>query len=181
MGTIVAIETDDGVAIAGDRRTTHSGTVTGDTANRVFDLDGIGAGAVGQEGDVDEFRRQLEAELREAELERGMDVDADSLGRIAARVAQDAGVDAVVAARDGDGAARLRQVGPDGSVLSDRSAAVGTGAELALGRLESADRDVDLAATEEFLRETVESLAERDPETGDEVELWSLASESTEA
>lgn len=180
MGTLVAIETDGGAAIAGDKRTTSSGTVTGESAERVFDFDDIGAGAVGNEGDVGEFRRQLEAELKEYELERDSDVDVETLGRIGARVAEDTGVEAVVATHDDEGVARLRQVGPDGSALSDSAIARGSGAEIALGRLEAADRDRDVRSTEEFVRNVVETVAERDPETGDDVDTWSLANESTD-
>lgn len=180
MGTVVAIETDGGAAIAGDRRATRGETAVGDAANRVFDLDGIGAGAVGAEGGVDEFRRRLEAELGAAEFERAREIRVEVLGRIAARVAEDEGVEAIVVARDDEGAARIRQVGPDGSVLPNPAVAIGSGAEIALGRLESAERDHDLRSTEAFVRDVVETVAERDPDTGREIDVWSLASESTD-
>lgn len=180
MGTVVAIETAGGVAIAGDRRATSEGTVTGESAVRVLDLDSVGAGAVGQVSDVDEFRRQFEADVREFELERDRDIDVETLGRIASPVAEDAGVDAVVATHDDDGVARLRQVDADGGVLSDSVVALGTGAQIAHGRLETVDRDRDLSSTEEFVRDVLETVAERDPDTGEEVDVWSLASSTTD-
>lgn len=179
MGTVVAIETASGVAIAGDKRTTRGGTVTSESADRVLDLDEIGAGAVGDEGDVDEFHRRLEAEVSEIELEGGREIDVELLGRVAAGIAEDTGVEAVVATYDDDGVVRLRQVGSDGSVLPDSFTAIGSGAQTALGRLETADRDRDLSATEEFVREVVESVAERNSDTGEEVDSWSLPSESS--
>lgn len=180
MGTVVAIETAGGVAIAGDRRATRGGTVTGASADRVLDLDEVGAGAVGDPGDVDEFGRRLEAEVEEFERDRDRAVDVEALGRIAARVAEATGVEAAVATRDGEGAARLRQVGPDGSVLDDPVGAFGSGAQIALGRLDTADRDRDLAGSEAFVRDVVETVAERDPETGEDVDVWSLADASDE-
>ncbi|WP_255191795.1 hypothetical protein [Natronobeatus ordinarius] len=177
MGTIVAVETDAGVVIAGDRRVTHGGIVTGDSATRVFDLDGIGAAAVGEAGAVDAFRRRLEAELEAAEFERRRELTVEVLGRIAARVAEAADVEAVVATRDDEGIARIRQVGADGSVLSNPVAALGSGAEPALGVLEEADRNRDLESTEALVRDVLEAVAERDPDTGEKIDSWSLASD----
>ncbi len=178
MGTVVAIETTGGAAIAGDELATRGGTVTGGGADRVFEFDGAGAGAVGDESDVDEFRRRLDAELREKRMDRDREVDVDLLARIAAAVAEDVGVDAVVAARDDDGAARIRQVDADGGVLPGPVVALGSGAPVALGRLEAADRDLDLRATEDLLAETLATVAERDADTGGDVDRWSLPSES---
>lgn len=176
MGTVVAIETTGGAAIAGDRLATRGGTVTSGSAERVFDLDAVGAGAVGEEGDVDAFRRRLDAELRSERMERHREIDVEVLARIAAEIAGDVGVEAVVATRDEEGVARIRQIGPDGSVLPGPVVALGSGAPIALGRLEAADRDRDLDATEELVRETVETVAERDADTGEVVDRWSLAS-----
>lgn len=175
MGTVVAIETEGGVAIAADRRATSGGTVTGGAVDRVVDRGEVGAGVAGEPGDVDEFRQRLESELSEAEYDREIDVEV--LGRIAGRVAENAGVDAAVATYDDEGVPRLRQVGPDGSVLSEAVIALGSGAPTAFGRLEGADRDRDLDAAEAFVRDVVETAAERDPETGEEVDVWSLAAD----
>lgn len=176
MGTVVAIETDGGAAIAGDKRVIHGGTVTGESATRVVDLEGAGAGAVGEEGAVDAFQRRLEVELQDARRDR--EVTADVLGRIAAPIAEETGVEAVVAAHDNEGVARIRQVGSDGSVLSDPVAALGSGTQAALGQLEGVDRGEDPDSSEELLREVLKNVAKRDSTTGDEVDCWSLANES---
>lgn len=182
MGTLVAVETDGGAAIAGDRRVTSGGVVESEAADRVFDLDvdsgTVGAGALGPSGDPSEFRRRLRAELEDANRNRQRPVDVDVVGRIAARVADRTGVEAVVAARDEDGVARIRRVGADGSVLSGGTFALGSGAGIALGRLEAADPGRDLASTEALVRDALETAASRDPGTGDEVDVWSLASAS---
>lgn len=174
MATIVAIETDGGVSIAGDRRVTSGGTVTSESAERVFDLGDVGAGVVDEAGDAGEFERRLEAELEEAERERRVDVEV--LARIAARVAEETGVEAVVATHDDEGIARLRRIDRDGSILSGEAFAFGSGGEIALGLLEGADRSRDLESTEQFAREVVETVAERDPHTGREIDTWALAS-----
>ena len=117
MGTVVALESQDGVVIAGDSQAVTEGDVTSKHVERVFDSDGVGAGAVGDTGDIQEFRRQLENELRSSRIEDGEDVEIDKLARIAARHANSANVDAVVATHDAAGTARLRQVGSEGEVF----------------------------------------------------------------
>lgn len=174
MGTVVAIEAEGGVVIAGDSRQTRGGTVRSDSAERAFDLDGAGAGAVGDVGNVDEFRRRLSSELRSRRLETEEDPDVGWVARAAAEVASATGVEAVVGAPDEDGVPRVRRVGADGSVLADRTVALGSGAQLALGRLEAVDLDLSVAEAEDLVRDVLETVAERDTETGGDVEVWSM-------
>lgn len=177
MATVVAIEASGGIVIAGDSRETQGSTVTSERADRVFDLDGAGVGAVGDAGDVDEFRRRLDSELRSRELETDRDPDLGWIARAAAEITSETGVEAVVGARDDEGVPGLRQIGPDGSVLENGTVALGSGAPVALGRLEGTDPDVDLAAAEERARAAVGAAAERDTGTGGDVDVWTLAGE----
>lgn len=174
MGTVVAFESQDGVVIAGDSRVVTEETVTSKRIERVFDFDGIGAGVVGNTGDIQEFRRQLENELRRLRIEQGEDVEIDKLARIAARCAKSANVAAVVATHDSDGSARLRQVGADGDVLDTTPIAIGTGAEIAFGRLETVSSDVKLDEAKSIASDTLETVGERDGDGGGEIAVWSL-------
>lgn len=173
MGTVVAIESDRGVAIAGDTRAVDGGTVTGEHDSRVFDLGTAAVGAVGDPGDLQEFRRQVEAELQGERLERDDDPGIEELARMAARHARAANVDAVVAGRDRDGTARLREVGSDGAVLEATEVALGSGVQVAYGQLEDLDTDPagEVGAT---ARAVVETVVERDTATGGDVEVRTL-------
>jgi 20S proteasome alpha/beta subunit len=175
MGTVVAVEADAGVVVAGDTRTGEDGVVSSDRFRRVFDVDGVGVGVAGAAGPVQEFRRQLAAAIRDRQFETDGGPDIDAVGRIAARTAQGASVDAVVAGRDTSGVPRIRQVDADGSVLAGPAVALGSGARIALGQLEaiSPTGDIDdLAAT---ARSVVASTMERDADTGGDVDTWTLA------
>lgn len=177
MSTIVGVETDTGAALAADRSSVTEGTVGG-SVDRVFEFEAAGAAAVGDPGDVASFGRRLRSELDRERLERDRPVDADRVARVAADLAASKGVKAIVAARDDDGEARLRTVDASGGVLEDTVAAGGTGAQLALGILEdTADRD----DPEERVRDALELVAERDAETGDAVDTYSLDSRDEEA
>jgi proteasome beta subunit len=175
MGTVIAIESEGGVVIAGDSRETRGGTVRSDSVKRVFDLGGAGTGAVGDAGDVDEFGRRLAEEVRRRKLETDRDPEIGWVARAAAEVATETGVEAVVGASDEEGVPRVRQVGSDGSVLGDTTVALGSGAQLAIGHLEDADLGLTLEETATLAREVMDTVENRDTETGGDVDVWTLA------
>lgn len=174
MSTIVGIETDRGTLLAGDRVNVEGGTRVSDGVRRVFDFEDAGAAAVGEPGAIDEFERRLSTETRAYRIEHDEPMAVGRLARTAAPIAEEAGVDAIVSARDGEERARLRSVGRDGSVLSDETVAFGSGAQLALGQLEGTDLGGDLEAAEARVRDLFSAIAERDTETGDEIDVWTL-------
>lgn len=188
-GTVVAVETTSGVGIAGDRRLTGGGTVRSESAERVFeftvDSDSdpdtgplAGAGVVGDPGGVKAFERRLQIELEDADRAHAGEPAVDAIARIAGRVASEAGVAAAVAARDEEGVPRLRRIDRDGSILTTTAVALGSGAEIALGLLESAElaeQADEITVVASFLRETLETVAVRDPLTGDAIDVWTLS------
>ncbi|WP_050032421.1 20S proteasome subunit A/B [Halorubrum halophilum] len=176
MSTVVAIETPTGVAIAGDTRVVDGEAVSSDQFRRVFGLDGVGVGVVGESGAIQQFRRQFEVDLRDRGLRSGDAPDIDAVARIAARETQEAGVDAVIGARDADGAASLREVASDGRVLEGGKIALGSGRKVALGLLEALDADEMTNDPAAAVRSVLETVTERDVTTGGEVTVWVLGS-----
>ena len=172
---MVAVETDGGAALAGDSLATHDGTVTSKNVEHVFDFEGVGAAATGDRTGVNEFERAFGAELRSERLDHDGPLGLDRLASLAAEVAETAGVEAVIAARDDDGVARVRRVDATGAVTEGPVIAVGTGAAVALGVLEGADLRVDLDAGADLARDAVEAAADRDTESGGEIEVWTLS------
>lgn len=176
MSTVIAVETPTGVAIAGDTQVVDGETVSSNQFPRVFDLGGVGVGVVGESGAIQQFRRLFEVALQDRGLESGNTLDIDTVARIAARETQRAGVDAVVGARDADGTARLREVGADGRVLDSGEVALGTGSVVALGLLEALGTDEAANDPAVAVRNILETVLERDVDTGGEVDVWTLGS-----
>ena len=174
MSTIVGVECASGALLAADTALVRDERIQSTSKRRVFDFDDCGAAAAGD--DVDEFGRRLDAEIREYRTANDEPPSLDRLARIAASIAEETGVEAVVAARDGEGVARVRTIGRDGGVVDDPYAARGTGAESALGQLEAADLDVDLDAAEATVRDVLSAVAERDPETDGDVDVFRIES-----
>jgi proteasome beta subunit len=170
MSTIVGTRCRDGAVVAGDRVLVRDGRIASRSRQHVFDLDDVGVAAVGT--DVDRFADRLESELRSYRLERGS-VSLSTLERLASDVARETATEAVVATHDEDGAVALRSLATDGSALSDPPMALGSGASLALGQLEATGfASLSVAAAETAVRELFEAVAERDPGTGDGIDVW---------
>jgi len=177
MGTVAAVQTEGGVAFAANTGAVDDSGTTSGGARRLFAFEEALAAAVGDQGAVDEFGRRVDAKLRKLDVEAGREVELDAFARLAADVADDLGVEAVVAARGDDGRARFRRVGPEGGTLGDsETAAIGSGASVALGHLDSATVGPELAEAVTIARESVEAARDRDPETAADVEVAELAS-----
>ena len=178
MSTVVAVETPTGVAIAGDTLVSDGEAVSSDGFQRVFDVRGVGVGAVGETGAVQQFRQRFDVALQDREFEGEDPSDIDAVARIAAREAERVDVDVVVGARDADGAASLRQVGSDGRVLDNSEIALGTGSAVALGLLEALDAGEAANDPTAAVRDVLETVMERDANTGGEVDVWTLGNEA---
>lgn len=170
MPTVIAFETGEGVVVAADRTVVRDTTVASTSAERMLGFEDCGGAVV---DDPNEARRRVDAELRSYRQTHEESPTVEPYTRLLRGVVTAVGTDAVAAARDESGAAQVRAVYADGSVLEDPPLALGTGAELALGRLEGA-RPSGLSAGAEFARELLSGVAERDPRTGDEHDVWTL-------
>jgi len=171
MPTVIAFEAAEGVVVAADRAVIRDNTVASTSAERVLDFEDCGGAVV---DDPKTVRRELDAKLRSYCTEHGQSPTIEPFTRMVEAVAGDVGTDAAVAARDSDGTAELRAVYADGSVLTDPPLALGTGAELAIGRLE-ASRPSDLEEAAAFAEDVLAGVAERDTRTGEEHDVWTLA------
>lgn len=171
MPTVVAFETEGGAVLAADRLVVSNDTVSSKRAERLATFGDCGGAAVDDPG---EFRRELDGKRREYETDHGGNPGIEPFTQLASEVAGAVGTDAAVLARDDDGHARARAVYADGSVIDDSPVALGTGAELAFGRLEAGvPEGLDEAST--FARELIEGVGERDTRTGDEADVWTVA------
>lgn len=175
MGVVVAVAVDGGVALASDTLAVgNDGGVTSENAQQLYEFDDAVVGAVGERGDVDAFARRVRGELQQVDVEPGRRVDAAAVSRIAAEAAADADVEALVAARE-DGDATAQQVDADGGVVPVERGAIGSGASLALGYLESAAAPADLESATDLARESVEAAQDVDLESGGDVDVVALA------
>ncbi|MFP4218053.1 MAG: hypothetical protein ACLFR6_04350, partial [Salinarchaeum sp.] len=67
----------------------------------------------------------------------------------------------------------------EGAALDEPRVALGTGAELAFGRLDALDDTAPLETTTAALEDIIAAVAERDPATGERVDTYSRARTDT--
>ncbi|MEM4782167.1 MAG: 20S proteasome subunit A/B [Halalkalicoccus sp.] len=174
MGTVVGVRLRDGVALAADKRATSESAVRSESLQKLFDYDAAGAVAAGEPSAIGTFGRRLETEIRTRQTEQGTTIRIDPLARIAGDLASETGVEAVVAARDGELVARVRAIDSSGGELAEEVLAQGTGAQFALGQLDGIDRELSVREADERLESLLRRVAERDTETGEEIDVWTL-------
>ena len=175
MGTIVGVRSLDGVVLAADRRVVTDGTVRSDDVQKLHEFDAAAVALEGSPGDLQAFARQLRSEIDRLETSQETAIRITALERLVSRLAEETAVEALLSARDADRIARLRSIDGTGGAYEETVAAWGSGAQLALGRLETLDADVPLDEVELLLRETFDAIAERDSTTGTSVDVCSLA------
>lgn len=174
MPTIVAFECVDGAVVAADRTVVRGDTVASTSQNRLLDFENCGGAAL---DDPARVARELDAKLREYETDTGHAPGIDALAAIAEELFPSLGTDAALVAHDSEGVARIAGVYADGSVLTGSPLALGTGAEVAIGRLETAATDVPLDEAAELATTVLEGVAERDTRTGKDVDVFRLENE----
>ena len=174
MGTVVGVRSSDGIALAADKRTTSGGAVRSKNVEKLFEYDAAGAVAAGEPSAIGTFSRKLDTEIRRRQTEQGTTIRIEPLSRLASDLAAETDVEAVVAARDDDLVAQIRAIDRSGGELTEEIVAQGTGAEFALGQLEGVDRKKQVREANGILESIFESVAERDTETGKEIEIWTL-------
>ena len=187
MTTAIGFVAGDGAVVAADRSLVRGDRIESRDRQRVYGFDdwgiaiagdGAGARSTGSPpsgDDVDAIRDRVEAAVREYETNRGEAPGVEPLAHVAGEIAAEFGTSLLIVGRDEDGDAAVVEIHADGSRLEDSPVAIGSGADLALGRLEGADTDVAIDAAADLASDVIEGIAERDPETGEEADVWTLA------
>ncbi|NHN42697.1 hypothetical protein G9C85_13810 [Halorubellus sp. JP-L1] len=175
MATIIGVESAGGVVLAADRRHVQNDVVANDQVDRIHDLGAALCAAVGDPGNVAAFTRTLDAKVDRYRDDHGREPTIDAVGELAGEVAASTGVEALVAGRTPSGSVELRTVDRDGGVLHDVAAARGTGAATALGALEAVDTTAPIDDVEDDLLDVVATVHERDPESGPDADVGTLA------
>lgn len=176
MSTLVGFRCADGAVLAGDRSRVEGGRLQSRAQSRVFGFDDWGVAIAGTP--VEAVRDQLEASVRTYRTDHGKPPTVEPLSRMAREVVDSTEVELLFACRDTDGKATVGSVTADGAVLTDSPLALGSGASLALGRLESADLELPLADAQELAETVISGVASRDTATIDVVDSWTLVDHS---
>jgi proteasome beta subunit len=174
--TAIGISFADGVTLAAEKRVSYGNFVINKQARKIFPVtESIGAACAGMIADMQVLVRQVQALAKIRKLETRRNVATNSVAKLMSVIMFERRFFPLltqVIVGGFDTKSQIYTLDPLGSVLPDEYAAVGTGAEMALGVLDSeyktsmtAEQSRDLAL------KAIRSSVQRDSASGDGIDL----------
>jgi len=175
--TTIGIVCKDGALLASERRFSYGYFVMSKTAKKVFKLtDMIGAACAGLVGDMQILIREAAAYTSLYSYERGRLASVRTAAKVIGTLLFERRLfpyltQTIVAGIDEEGPS-LFVLDPIGSVIQDNYASVGTGAEIAVGVLESEYRDgLTVEQAKDLVGKALKAALARDSASGEGVDL----------
>ena len=174
--TAVGITYNNGVLLASERRVSYGNFVVNKNTKKTFTVtDHVGAACAGMVADMDVLVRQVSALSKIRRLETRRNVQPNSIAKLMSVIMFERRYFPLLTQVIVGGITNQPEIytlDPLGSVLPDKYAAVGTGAEMALGVMDADFSDTldEEKATALALR-AIRSSIQRDSASGDGVDL----------
>lgn len=176
-GTAIGVKTANGVVLASEKRVTYEGFILSKQAKKVYPITSrAGVAFAGLVGDIGYLTKLLKLEAKYYELQQGREIKTRGLAKVLSIILYSYKLfpmftEVIVGGYDEEGPA-LFVLDPLGSLIEEKYAAVGSGAQLALGYMEPRYReDLELAEAEKIAVEAIKTVVERDVLSGDGVDL----------
>lgn len=181
--TTVGLVCKDGAILGSERRYSYGTFVMSKAAKKVFRItDNIGVGCAGIIGDMQVLAREALAYMNIYRYERGRTGSVRNTAKLFASLLSSRRLfpylaQTIIAGFD-EGKPELYVLDPIGSVLGDKFAAVGTGAEIAMGVLESEYKEgLSVEEAKPLILRAIKSAVARDISSGDGVDLLVITHE----
>ncbi len=179
--TAVGITFKGGVVLAAEKRISYGTYVVSKTGRKVFTItDKVGAACAGLIGDMQILMREIAsyAKIRELELRRSM--PPNSVAKLLSVIMFErrfAPFITQIVIGGVDGTPSVYVLDPLGSVIPDKYASVGSGAELAIGVIDAGYSDnMSEEAAKALAVKSIRSAVQRDSASGDGVDIMVITS-----
>ncbi|MCX8161851.1 MAG: proteasome subunit beta [Candidatus Bathyarchaeota archaeon] len=176
--TAVGIVARDGVILASEKRLSYGGYILSRRAKKIFRIaERIGFACAGLISDMQSLADLIKAEAKILELELGRPVTVRSAAKLTSNILvyhrmYPLLTEIIVGGYDRDEGYSLYVLDPLGVVLPDNYTALGSGAEVAIGVIESGyKRGIGLTDARELAVRSVKAASMRDATSGDGVDL----------
>lgn len=178
--TTVGLVCSDGVLLASERRYSYGTFVMSKVAKKVFKItDNIGVACAGIIGDMQVMARETLAYMSLYQYERDRTASVRNAAKLLANLLSGRRMfpylaQTIIGGMEDDKPG-LYVLDPIGSVLEDKFAAVGTGAEIAMGVLESEYKEgLSLEEARPIVMRAIKSAMARDISSGDGVDVMMI-------
>ncbi len=174
--TVVGISYNDGVILAADKRVSFGNFVVNKNIKKTFSVtDHVGAACAGMVADMQVLVRQVEALAKIRKLETRRDVPPNSIAKLMSVIMFERRYFPLLTQVIVGGINEKPEIytlDPLGSVLPDDYAAVGTGAEGALGIMDAEFKpNMSEEAVKELASRAIRSATQRDTASGDGIDI----------
>jgi proteasome beta subunit len=175
--TAVGITYNDGVLLAAEKRVSYGNFVVNKNTKKTFNVtDHVGAACAGMVADMQVLVRQVSALSKIRKLETRRNVEPNSVAKLMSVIMFERRyfplLTQVVVGGVTTGKPEIYTLDPLGSVLPDRYAAVGTGAEMALGVMDAEFyEDFDEEKATNLALKAIRSSIQRDSASGDGIDI----------
>jgi len=177
--TVVGISTEDGVILGAEKRISYGTFVVSRSGKKLFKIsDFVGAGCAGMVADMQALMREMAANVKLIEYDLRRPMPPNSVAKLMSVIMFERRyfpllTQVIVAGVDG--APNVYVLDPVGSVIPDEYAAVGSGAEIAIGIIEAGyNRKMSLKEAKELAVKSIKSAILRDAASGDGVDIITI-------
>jgi len=181
--TTLGISCKDGVILASEKRVSYGYLVVSKTGKKVFKVtDSVGAACAGLMGDMQILLRETAAYAKLFELDNGRPISVRSVAKSLSNILFQRRyfpciTQTIVGGVDEEGPS-LYILDPFGSVIPDKYATVGSGAEIAVGVLEVGFKDnLSLEEGKELVLRAMKAALARDASSGNGIDLLIISKE----
>ncbi|BBD71982.1 proteasome subunit beta [Sulfodiicoccus acidiphilus] len=174
--TAVGMALKDAVVLAAERRLSYGGYVISKAAKKVNKLGRFGIAGVGLFGDLQALERIMEVEMKYYELYNGSSISVKAAAKLLSTLLYQYKYtpfisETIFGGVDAHGP-QLFILDPLGSLIEDNFAAVGSGAKVAIGVLETEFRkEMSIEEGKNLALKSVKASIERDVLSGDGVDV----------
>jgi len=177
--TAVGISFDNGVVLASEKRVSYGNFVVNKNTKKTFPVtDQVGAACAGMIADMQILVRQVAALAKIRKLETRRNVPPNSIAKMMSVIMFERRFFPLltqVIVGGIDNKPQIYTLDPLGSVLPDDYAAVGSGAEMALGVMDGEYRDnMSEKGARELAVKAIKSSIQRDSASGDGIDILSV-------
>ncbi len=175
--TAVGITYNDGVLLAAEKRVSYGNFVVNKNTKKTFNVtDHVGAACAGMVADMQVLVRQVSALSKIRKLETRRNVEPNSVAKLMSVIMFERRyfplLTQVVVGGVTTGKPEIYTLDPLGSVLPDRYAAVGTGAEMALGVMDAEfNENLNEEKATSLALKSIRSSIQRDSASGDGIDI----------
>jgi len=181
--TTIGVVCSDGVVLASEKRVSYGYLVMSRVAKKVFKVtDRVGAACAGLVADMQILIREVEAYANLFKLDANRPIAVKSAAKVMSNLLFSRRLfplitQTIVGGMDEEGAS-LYVLDVLGSVIPDKYAAVGSGAEIALGVLEQGFKDnLTVKEARDLVARAIKSAVSRDVMSGDGVDYLFITKE----